>query len=76
MFLRTIFEKDLFKSIFVVFVLVRTFNGNVNVVSLFLRENSEFSTKRLQVESSDLFVEFLGELVNFVFVFTSVSVGP
>lgn len=28
------------------------------------------------MESSDLFVEFLRELVDVVFVFTSVSVGP
>lgn len=75
MFEKTIFKKEI-KSIFVVFVLVGTRDGDVNVVSLFLGEDGEFSTEGLQVESSDLFVEFLGELVNFVFVFTSVSVGP
>lgn len=48
----------------------------MDVVSLFLGEDGEFSTEGLQVESGDLFVEVLGELVNFVLVFTGVSVGP
>lgn len=43
---------------------------------MFLRELGEFSTESLQVESSDLFVEVLGELVDFVLVFAVVSVGP
>lgn len=48
----------------------------MDVVSLFLGEESEFSTEGLQVESGDLFVEVLGELVDVVLVFAGVSVGP
>lgn len=64
------------KSIFVIITLVRSFDWDADVVRLFLGENSKFSSKSRKVESSNLLIEFLGELVDLVRVFSGVSVGP
>ena len=50
---------------------------NINVVSLFLGQDSEFSTHGWQMEGSDLLVELLWKFVNLtVGVFVAGSVLP
>ena len=58
-------------------MLVWTFPGNANVVGLFLRNFIELSLESWQVESGDLLVEDLGELVDLTLgVFVGVLVLP
>jgi hypothetical protein len=69
--------KIFYYSVSVLGFLERTFNGDVDVVGLLFIEDSELSVEGRQVEESDLFVEFLGEDVNFtIFVLVVSSVFP
>jgi hypothetical protein len=64
------------KSVSVFFFFEGSILSDTDVVSLFVVKDGEFSSQNTKMESGDLFIEFLGEFVNFLAVFASLFVGP
>ena len=48
--------------------LVRAVDWNADIVGLLLREFGQFDAKLIKVQSSNLFIQYLWQDVNFVFV--------
>jgi hypothetical protein len=63
-------------SIFVVFLLVGSFDGGGDVVGLVFGEDGEVGVEGAEVKAGNLLVEHLGQLVDLVLVFVSVGVFP
>jgi len=63
-------------SIFVIFFLVGSSNGNSNVISLISSQNCKFSIKSIQVKSSNFFIQNFRDFVYSGIVFVRLLILP